>query len=413
MLLALGSAGCSPHEPAAPEAAPAPATEDPPPPPRSVDPALTTVDDDAPFLLAAGVDHSCGAIGGKVWCWGENREGQLGRGTRSDPDPVPAPVPGLSDVVELAADYGHTCARTRKGRVWCWGANDVGQLATGDTDPRPSPTLIAGVRADRLFVSYGRACAVEGEMVRCWGRGPVAGEKWREVTLPTELPALAGADEIAFAAGHVCRRDGGTLQCWGDNSSGQIGNGEGGCEYEYELSDCGRCLPPKICPYVDAPTAVLDLDDVKQVALGGSHSYALDSKGHVYEWGQTGVTMSREAHDNYRPQLVEGVPRAVEIDAGSGFACLRTEDGEVWCWGNNAFGTLGHAPGPWGGSEGPARVVGLPPVDALDLGFYFACAAVHHGPERGAWCWGDNGDGQLGDGTQERRHEPVRGLFGR
>ena len=41
------------------------------------------------------------------------------------------PVAGLSEVVQVAAGWGFTCARKKDGSVWCWGSNLFGQLGDG------------------------------------------------------------------------------------------------------------------------------------------------------------------------------------------------------------------------------------------------------------------------------------------
>jgi alpha-tubulin suppressor-like RCC1 family protein len=63
------------------------------------------------------------------------------------------------------------CARTRDGKVECWGLNDKGQLGTGDEKPRSAPTIVAGLPGvAHLSASAEAACALgrEGE-VFCWG----------------------------------------------------------------------------------------------------------------------------------------------------------------------------------------------------------------------------------------------------
>ena len=90
--------------------------------------------------LVAGSEHTCArtskAAGGAVYCWGKNSFGQLGIGIEGDAKGTPQQVQGvggngfLSGVVELAAGWGHTCART-SGGVYCWGSNGSGQLGLG------------------------------------------------------------------------------------------------------------------------------------------------------------------------------------------------------------------------------------------------------------------------------------------
>ncbi len=93
--------------------------------------------------ITAGNGHTCVSFGasGSVACWGINDLGQTGlggQGTVRIPALVTTPVgetKPLSSVVELSAQYHHTCAKTAGGRIFCWGDNSHAQLATGATVP--------------------------------------------------------------------------------------------------------------------------------------------------------------------------------------------------------------------------------------------------------------------------------------
>ncbi|HEX7603719.1 MAG TPA: hypothetical protein VF316_19005 [Polyangiaceae bacterium] len=92
-------------------------------------------------VLAAAESHACAlTAGGDVLCWGDNTDGETGRGTQTTGESV-GPVPGLSKVLELAVGADHVCAR-READVWCWGANKSGQLGDGTKDTRFSPTKV-------------------------------------------------------------------------------------------------------------------------------------------------------------------------------------------------------------------------------------------------------------------------------
>lgn len=75
-------------------------------------------------------------------CWGSNEMGQLGDGTTTD-RLVPAPVPGLTNVVEVVTTGYHTCARAADMTVRCWGRNEESQLGDGTTINRTAPVLVA------------------------------------------------------------------------------------------------------------------------------------------------------------------------------------------------------------------------------------------------------------------------------
>ncbi|MEI7895182.1 MAG: hypothetical protein WCI05_18950, partial [Myxococcales bacterium] len=77
--------------------------------------------------------HSCSlARDGRAWCWGNNAEGQLGNpvGTISAKpvNVVDGQGTALSALVDLAAGQAHTCILSGSHRVFCFGANDKGQL---------------------------------------------------------------------------------------------------------------------------------------------------------------------------------------------------------------------------------------------------------------------------------------------
>lgn len=405
---ALVIAACSPHrgpdvETRADERAPGPIVA------AAAEPAPVRASGEL-VALAAGVHHTCALRDGRVLCWGLNRRGILGVGEPDLEDILqPRQVVGLPPIVQVAADYDYTCALADDHSVYCWGENDRGQLGIGDIGDQPMPARIADLAADRLVVDFGRGCAGRGAAFFCWGSGEFGDGREHRQIVPLEIEALAGADQLALSGGHACTLKAGEVRCWGHNGSGQIGNGEGGCRYEYPLSSHGRQLPPRECKHEALPVRAAGLPPIVELALGGYFSHARDADGRIWRWGQQGVTMDYgENLDKYRPQVIEGLPPMVELDAGESHTCARTRTGEMWCWGNNSFGQLGHPPTPRGSSsEPPTRVEGLPPVRALALGFYDSCALAGEGANTRAWCWGDNSNGQLGDGTTERRHAPV------
>src|SRR6185295_1544489 len=87
--------------------------------------------------VAAGQFHTCARKGdGTLWCWGANDDGQVGDGTTDTPKPSPVQVAALgTSVVEVAAGSApQTCARKGDGTLWCWGRNEYGQVGDGTTD---------------------------------------------------------------------------------------------------------------------------------------------------------------------------------------------------------------------------------------------------------------------------------------
>jgi len=123
--------------------------------------------------IGVGQSHSCAVRrDGTLWCWGANDSGQLGDGTRVYRS-VPAVVPGLTNVVEVVGGYVHTCARRSDGRLFCFGWNAYGQLGDGTNDDRSSPVPVMGpTNAIQLSASDAAdfTCALYADhVVRCWG----------------------------------------------------------------------------------------------------------------------------------------------------------------------------------------------------------------------------------------------------
>lgn len=134
--------------------------------------------------VSTGGNHTCALDnGGLAWCWGSAEEGVLGSATAPG-GATPVAVAGGRSYASLSAGDSHNCALTGAGEAWCWGINDVGQLggaaatdlcsAFGSARPcNRTPVRVTGLpELSRVSVGYGHACAVStaGE-VWCWGRG--------------------------------------------------------------------------------------------------------------------------------------------------------------------------------------------------------------------------------------------------
>ena len=101
--------------------------------------------------ITAGEDHACALTSERtVQCWGANSRGQLGDGTVVG-SAVPVQVTGLpEDVIAISAGNAYTCALTRTSEVWCWGANDTGQLGNRSTTDAKTPTKVLGLPSKAL-----------------------------------------------------------------------------------------------------------------------------------------------------------------------------------------------------------------------------------------------------------------------
>ncbi len=95
-----------------------------------------------------------------------------------------------------------------------------------------------------------------------------------------------------------------------------------------------------------------------------------------------------------------------DIAAGYAHTCAITLLGGVQCWGDNGYGQLGD--GTFTNSDVPVEVVGLDSGRQIVAGANHTC--LLDGTD--VWCWGLNDVGQIGDGTTTNRNTPVLVLSG-
>ena len=93
--------------------------------------------------IDAGAWYTCGVtVDGRAYCWGDNRAGQLGNGTRTLSF-TPVPVAGDLRFRSVVAGRDHTCGLSADGIVYCWGSNSYGQLGDGSTSDALVPVRVA------------------------------------------------------------------------------------------------------------------------------------------------------------------------------------------------------------------------------------------------------------------------------
>lgn len=288
----------------------------------------------------------------------------LAEGTRGEASLIVLPrvflagAAGTAPGMSAGPDY--TCATISMGRGYCWGVDDNGQL---------------GAAADS-------SCFEEVD----------DGGKLK----PCSLLPLRFAPDLAFttlsagSAGACGIAANGRAYCWGPNSQGQLGNGMTGGP---------------------APSLVTSALTFKQVDVGGSHACGIASDDDAYCWGQDvfGQLGDERKVNSTTPipvvvDPVAGTPvKFASLTAGLSHTCGIASTGVAYCWGSNAHGQLGvtstgESCGSTPCSSKPVKVAVPTNVSfvALSAGDDHTCGLTSSG---GAYCWGADSTGQLGDGS--------------
>jgi alpha-tubulin suppressor-like RCC1 family protein len=362
--------------------------------------------------VAVGDFHACALQDtGRVFCWGSNTFGDLGDGTTTTSD-VPVVVAGIEGAEQIAAGAEHTCALLTGGDLKCWGDNSVGQLGTGNFTDALVPAQVASLSSGVAQMSLGEdfTCALAatpGATVLCWGdagaHGQLGDGHFSEISpFPTLVFGLqappAGTPggspvQVALGAHHACAAlFTGKVECWGDGFFGSLGDG----------SMLDRAIPT---PTVGLPVAA---GSVEQVAVGRWTGCAVTAALNARCWGQAVGNGSPLSSVHTSAVLLKNLPagQVAQVSAGYGGCALVMLGGlatGLRCWGDNTWGELGN--NTTTASLTPVTVQGLPSqIESVTTGGRHTCALVHNG---GAWCWGDNKHGDLGDGTTTQRSLPV------
>jgi len=145
---------------------------------------------------------------------------------------------------------------------------------------------------------------------------------------------------------------------------------------------------------------------VTALAAGNFHTCAITTYGGVLCWGQGtyGQLGNGSKASSLVPVPVSGLSSGVvAISAGNSHTCALTKTQIPKCWGSNYYGQLGN--GATSDSATPVAISGLDAgVKSITVGDQFSCAVTTGGAAK---CWGNNGQGQLGNNTYNYNANPT------
>ncbi len=185
----------------------------------------------------------------------------------------------------------------------------------------------------------------------------------------------------------------GTVWSWGLNAHGQLGNGT--------TTDAG--LPVQVL----GPGGTGYLSGIIAVMGGEQHNIALKSDGTLWTWGSNKEDQLGDgsAIDSSIPVQVSGLTSIVKLASRGYHSVAVKSDGTLWAWGWDEYGALGSGVADTNYDYPvPVEVQGVSNPIMVATGYMFTVALMQ---DHTLMAWGNNAEGEIGDGTTTDRLTPV------
>lgn len=302
----------------------------------------------------------------------------------------------------VSAGYGVSLGGSTQHELLVWGWNPLG--VGGDQASSEIPTAIDNITAP-IAVAAGQsifAAIDQAGSLYTWGLNVdhALGRTTEQINAPPGVVhGLPAMQEVAVGDNFmiVLSREGEVFS-FGSNSAGQLGLGH------LRNVDTAKRVP--VTASKDAASNTTASKDtvsklnapIKGIAVGATHVLALCRDGDVYAWGSNQYGQLGHQRNRYasQPTLIEMPEKITALAAGTHFSMALTVSGNVYAWGWNGFGQL--ATNDTRPRSTPTKVLGLGQVQAIAGGEMHALALG----KRALYGWGSNDAGQLGRAAQQQ-----------
>jgi len=364
-----------------------------------------------------GTFQTCGlATDGAAFCWGTNFAGLLGAGATTEtcpgffePGPCatsPVAVLGGITFASLSVANGFTCGLDTTGAAYCWGVNGGGRLGTGDElDTRFPVAVVGGLTFTSVSAGASHVCGLTATgAAYCWGEngdgqlGTLAELlAFCQFIGPCSTTPVAVAGGLTFTS--LSAAEAGLHTC---------GVTEAGAAYCWGSNAFGGLGNGKITGMSPTPIAVAGGLNFVSVSAGGAHTCGVLASGEAYCWGLNWagqLGLGTAGTDSATPLPVSGGLVFESVSAGDAHTCGVATNGAAYCWGNNFDQQLGD--GTAVDQLVPTAVAGGLTFASVSASWFHTCGLTTDGL---GYCWGANEFGQVGDGGTEPSDVPVRVL---
>ncbi|MBD2847192.1 Ig-like domain repeat protein, partial [Paenibacillus sp. IB182496] len=312
-------------------------------PPKAAAAAAVFTDVASQNLASLALDSE-----GHMWAWGTNAVGQFGNGTTTataTPLQIDVRDSGVPVTFQQAeVGFEHSIALDGAGRIWTAGSNNVGQLGNGSTNASLS-----------------------------WGKLAITDAGSEEVF----FSSVAAGRNVSYALD-----ENGEIWGWGSRIS---------------ATSPDSLIPIKL-GLTDGGSPV----EFLSISAYNAQAIALDSNNRLWQIAVVGgQTQKFDLTDGGTPAQFQAVSVGAGFGNGTHLALALEDDGEIWIWGDNAFGQLGEGYADATQTWAPEKLTVTDGGNTVTFtqvsgGNHYVLALDTNGD---LWAWGKNNHGQLGDGT--------------